>query len=124
MSCGGSATNDRFIITRGVDNTFVFTIKANNSTLPIEIASGDTFVSILRDLTTDAVVITKNLTVESALNGQVRLDYTSTETAAMVRDRGGKEDRFYLRPVYSLTLVCNTLVNGEFLARVNSVYVD
>lgn len=124
MSCGGTAVNDRFIITRGVDNTFVFTIKANNSTLPIEIDSGDTFVGILRDLTTDAIVSTKNLVVESALNGRVRLEYTQSETTAMTRDRGGKEDRFYLRPVYSLTLVCNTLVNGEFLARVNSVYVD
>lgn len=124
MSCSGNVANDRFIITRGVDNTFVFTIKQNGSTLPIVIDSGDTFVGILRDLTTDAIVSTKNLTVESAENGRVRLEYLSTETNGMVRDRGGKEDRFYLRPVYSLTLVCNTLVNGEFLARVNSVYVD
>lgn len=124
MSCSGNVANDRFIITRGVDNTFVFTIKQNGSTLPIVVDSGDTFVGILRDLTTDAIVSTKNLTVESAENGRVRLEYLSTETNSMVRDRGGKEDRFYLRPVYSLTLVCNTLVNGEFLARVNSVYVD
>lgn len=124
MSCSGNVANDRFIITRGVDNTFVFTIKQNGSTLPIVVDSGDTFIGILRDLTTDAIVSTKNLTVESAENGRVRLEYLSTETNSMVRDRGGKEDRFYLRPVYSLTLVCNTLVNGEFLARVNSVYVD
>lgn len=124
MSCGATNRDNRFVITRGVDNTFIFTVKANNSTLPIEIDSGDTFVGILRDIETDSVVITKNLTVESALNGQIRLEYTNSETAAMTRERGPKEDRFYLRPVYSLTLVCNTLVNGEFLAKVNSVYVD
>lgn len=28
---------DRFVITKGVDNTFVFTIKQNGSTLPMEI---------------------------------------------------------------------------------------
>lgn len=123
MSC--SANEDgRFVITRGVENTFIFTIKANNSTLPIVIDSGDTFQSILRDIVTGDIVITKSLTVESAENGRVRLVYSQSETGNMTPNRGPKEDRFYLRPVYSLTLVCSTLVNGDFLAKVNSVYVD
>jgi hypothetical protein len=124
MSCGTTSKDNRFVITRGVENTFVFTVKANSSTLPMEIDAGDTFVGILRDIATDVVVLTKNLTVESALNGTVRLVLTAMETSSMVRERGPKEDRFYLSPVYSLTLVCNTLVNGDFLAKVNWVYVD
>ena len=124
MSCGGLNRDNRFIISRGVDNTFIFTVKANNSTLPIEIDPSDTFIGILKVLESDTAVLTKNLTVESALNGRVRLDLTEVETSALIRERGGKEDRFYLRPVYSLTLVCNTVANGEFLAKVNSVYVD
>jgi hypothetical protein len=122
MSCSGSGY--QFIITRGVDNTFVFTIKANNSTLPIVIDPADTFEAILKETATDVVAIQKSLIVDSAPNGRVRLELSEAETTSLVRDRGDKEDRFYLRPVYSLLLVCNTVVNGEFLARINAVYVD
>ena len=124
MSCNGAIKDNKFVVTRGVDNTFIFTIKANNSTLPIEIDPSDTFTSILKDRATEAIVLTKPLMVESALNGQVKLAYTALETQTFISDRGAKEDRFYLRPVYSLLLVCNTVANGNFIARIDSLYVQ
>ena len=35
----------KFTITKGVDNTFVFTIKADGSTLPMVMTAGDTFTA-------------------------------------------------------------------------------
>jgi hypothetical protein len=124
MSCNGADRDSRFVITRGVDNSFVFTIKANNSTLPIEIDPSDTFHGILRDLDTDTVILEQDLVVDSALNGRIRLDIEAADTTDMTSMKGGREDRWYLLPVYSLTLVCKTVVNGEFIARISMVYVN
>lgn len=122
MSCERS--NTRFIITRGVDNTFIFTIKRNASTLPIEIAPIDTFVASIRNKSDGTVVMTKNLSVENALGGRVALTISSTEANTLVAARGGEEDRYYLKPKYSIIIECSTVANGEFIAKVDSVYVD
>ncbi len=121
--CDSVNKDNRFVITREVDNTFIFTVKANNSTLPIVIDPTDTFKGILRDLRTGAVVLTKDLTVDSAANGRVKLLITEVEASNLQSFRGGYEDRWYLRPTYSLTLECKTVVNGEFLAGIDLVYV-
>lgn len=114
-----------FNITKDLDNTFVFTIKANNSTLPMEIIpASDTFVAKLVKLDDDTVALTKALTVSDALSGKVSLGITSAETANLVSDKGTKTDRYYLRPTYKLLIDCNTVNNGEFIAKVPEIYVD
>ena len=114
----------KFTITKGLDNTFVFTIKADGSTLPMEIVGTDTFTALLIDLETDTTVLTKSLTIENALGGKVGLLITVADTASLVIDKGSKTDRFYLRPSYRLVINCVTTNNGSFLAKVPEVYVD
>lgn len=117
----------RFVISKGVDNKFIFTIKQDNSTLPLNIVSKDTFVADLVNLetgTTHAGVKNKQLVVESAPNGKVSLSMTASETATLVTDKGSKTDRYYLRPTYKLVIKCSTANNGDFIAKVPEVYVD
>lgn len=120
MSCDAT----KFTITRGFDNTFVFTIKANGSTLPLIIEGSDTFSATLIDLDTDTPQVTKPMIVTNAIAGQVTLSFTSEETSALVKDRGDKVDRYYLRPVYKLLIECDTQNNGKFIAKVAEIYVD
>lgn len=120
MSCDVA----KFTITKDLDNTFVFTIKADGSTLPMEIVSTDTFTALLIGLETGNTVLTKPLTVENSLSGKVGLLITAAETSSMLSDKGNKTDRYYLRPAYKLVIDCNTTNNGVFLAKVPEVYVD
>jgi len=120
MSCDVA----KFTITKGLDNTFVFTIKADGSTLPMEIIGGDTFVAHLVKLADDTTVLTKPLVVTDALNGKVNLVITSDDSSSLVSDKGTKSDRYYLRPVYKLVIECSTANNGDFIAKVPEVYVD
>ena len=115
---------NRFIITKGLDNTFVFTIKADGSTLPMVIEVGDTFTAYLTELATGTTALTKALVVTDAPNGQATLTITAAENAALTTDKGTKTDRYYLRPTYKLTLECSTVNNGDFIAKVDEVYVD
>lgn len=113
-----------FAITKGVDNTFVFTIKADGSTLPIEIDSTDTFTAYLKKLSDDSIALTKPLTVADSLGGKVNLVVTSIEADALESEKGTKADRYYLRPMYKLVIECSTVANGDFVAKVDEVYVD
>lgn len=117
----------RFVISKGVDNKFIFTIKQDNSTLPLNIVPEDTFVADLVNLetgTTHAGADNKPLVVESAPNGKVSLSMTASETDTLVTDKGSKTDRYYLRPTYKLVIKCSTANNGDFIAKVPEVYVD
>lgn len=119
----------KFTITKGVDNTFVFTIKADGSTLPMVIDGTDTFTASLYPLepeNSSPVIEDKALTVTNALSGKVSLVFTEAEisTADLVSDRGSKTDRYYSRPTYKLVISCVTVNNGEFIAKVPEVYVD
>ena len=123
MTCEAS----KFVIDRGSDNTFTFTIKQDNSTLPLEIVNGDTFFATLKLLGTNEVfsdVDSLPLTVEDALNGKVSLYIPENITSNLVTDRGDKVDRYYIRPTYKLILECSTQNNGNFIAKVPEVYVD
>ena len=121
----------RFTITKDLENTFVFTIKADGSTLPMEItepdgfgSSGDTFAAQLVNLETEVPTLTKTLTVADALNGKVNLVITAGEAGALESGKGSKTDRYYLRPMYKLVIACVTTNNGNFIARVPEIYVD
>jgi len=121
MSCDVA----KFTITKNLDNTFVFTIKADGSTLPMEIVeASDTFTASLIDLGTGVTSVTKALSVDNALGGKVSLVITAAETATLTGDKGSKTDRYYLRPAYKLVIDCVTTNNGSFLAKVPEVYVD
>lgn len=115
---------DKFVITKGMENTFVFTIKQNDSTLPMVIVTGDTFTADLQLLSTGAVAITKVLTVIDALSGKVSLVLTELEIAGLTGEKGSKVDRYYLKPMYKLLIDCVTVNNGKFIAKVPEVYVD
>jgi hypothetical protein len=114
----------RFTITKDLDNTFIFTIKADGSTLPMTIEAADTFYGRLINLEDGSVVLNKSLSVLDALSGKVSLEITSIETSALVSEKGEKADRYYLRPVYKLIIDCDTENNGKFIAKVPEVYVD
>lgn len=117
-------SNEKFTITKGVDNEFTFTVKRSASTLPIEIVPSDTFVAHLRKLSDGVVVLTTPLTVVDALSGKVRLFVSTAMTEQLEKKLGAPEDRYYARPVYSLVLECDTEANGAFLAKVPHVYID
>ena len=121
MSCDVA----KFTITKGVDNTFVFTIKADGSTLPMTMTAGDTFTATLVSLATGSNALVKSLTKDPVLaSGKVTLDITTAEASALVSEKGSKTDRYYLRPTYKMIIDCNTTNNGDFIARVSEVYVD
>lgn len=121
MSC----YTDKFVITKGQDNEFVFTIKANGSTEPMAITEGtDTFEASLVLLSDQSVALTKVLDTVDALSGKVGLSITALEADALINGRGSAVDRYYLKPMYKLVINCNTVNNGNFLAKICEVYVD
>jgi hypothetical protein len=115
----------KFLIVKGKDNEFFFTIKQNGSFLPMIIKPSDTFVGKLILLEDDVtVVLQKNLTVDVAELGRVKLLITEAEAAKLITERGPKEDHYYLKATYRLLLECNTVNNGQFTARINRIYVS
>ena len=114
----------RFTITRGVDNEFFFTVKANNSLLPMVITPSDTFqVKLVRLEDNTTADIDRLLEVIDATNGKLRFLVTEAETMGLLSERGQKEDRYYLKPVYKLLLEATTVNNGSFIAQLGKVYV-
>lgn len=117
--------DNKFVITRGVDNNFVLTIKQDGTTLPMELTSTDEFTVSLVLLGTDQTVLTKEATKDAnLLSGRIHIVVTKAETDALVVDKGTKVDRYYLRPSYKLVIECATVNNGNFIAKIPEVYVD
>ena len=115
---------DKFIINKSLDNTFTLTIKQQSSTLPMVLDESDTFVGHLYKLDTNTevdcgITITK---LQPYINGKIEL--TIGTTTGLVIERGSKADRYYLKPTYRLAIECSTLNNGDFVAKVDNVYVD
>ena len=114
----------RFTITKGVDNEFFFTVKANNSLLPMVIEPSDTFqVKLIRLEDNTTADIDRLLEIVDATNGKLRFLVTEAETMSLLSERGQKEDRYYLKPVYKLLLEATTVNNGSFIAQLGKVYV-
>jgi hypothetical protein len=129
MSCDVT----KFVISKGVNNTFTFTIKQDNSTLPLAIEVSDTFVADLVPLGSDfnydvempaGTFDNISMSVEDAANGKISLQISEADTQWLVADKGARVDRYYTRPTYKLVLKCNTVNNGNFIAKVPEVYVD
>ena len=115
---------NRFTITRGVDNEFFFTVKANGSLLPLVIEPGDTFnIKLVRLSDNTTADIDRLLEVVDAPNGKLRFFVSSGESLSLLSERGQKEDRYYLIPVYKLLIEANTVNEGSFVAQLGRVYV-
>ena len=116
---------EKFLLVKGKENEFYFTIKQNGSILPMVIEPTDSFVGkfiLLEDDTT--VVLEKELVVVDPAVGKIKLVVTEEETANLISDRGPKEDYYYLKATYRLLLECSTVNNGQFTARINRIYVS
>ena len=115
---------NKFTITRGVDNEFFFTVKANGSLLPLVIEPSDTFnVKLVRLSDNTTADINKLLEVVDAPNGKLRFFVSSGESLSLLSERGQKEHRYYLIPVYKLLIEANTVNEGSFVAQLGRVYV-
>ena len=113
----------RFYITRGVENIYTFTIKQNESLLPMVISSGDMFVAKLYTIDTDQLVFASVLTVADAARGKVRLVIDPNSSSSLVSLRWGREDRYPYKAKYRLVLEATTLNNGFFISHIGKVYV-
>ena len=120
MSC-----TDKFTISKSLPNTFTFVIKQQESTLPMVLDSSDTFTAHLYNLETEeedtSCTITTNL--ETPYD-EGKISVSISNTGSLVSDRGGKADRYYLLPTYKLVIECDTVNNGQFIAKIDKVYVD
>ncbi len=114
-----------FVITKGEDNTFTFTIKQDGTTLPMELTLSDTFSAKLIKLSDEVVALNVPLTLDSnLLSGKVYLTIVSVDTLTLDSERGTKVDRYYTKPMYKLTISCDTANNGVFLAKIPTIYID
>ena len=55
---------------------------------------------------------------------QIKIIMNDSMTSTLEKERGPKEDRYYLKPTYKIAIDCDTANNGHFVARLNNVYVD
>lgn len=62
--------------------------------------------------------------VYDAPNGQILVKLYDTLCDTLVKDKGTKADRYYLKPTYRLSIEANTVNNGNFVAKLREVYVE
>ena len=130
--CDNTVVDNRFVISKGVVNTFTFTIKADGSSLPISIKTGDRFYASIRRLSDGVEIINKQMQAVSDgsvgdvvnVTGKVNLILNAFDIAPLISSRGAEEDRYYLKPNYALVISCNTAVNGNFVARIPYVFIE
>ena len=122
-----------FTINKGLKNEFIMIIKQNDSLLPMVIENSDTFTLKLFNRDTDLMESTLDMDTSKAdgyisiyndANGQIKIVMNSTLTSKLEKERGPKEDRYYLRPTYRIAIECNKLNNGNFVAKIENVYID
>ncbi len=127
-----STLSSKFVITKGLDNEFIITIKQNDSTLPMVIEGTDTFECVLINRDTEvevgrvSQVSNSNGVIEiyNSANGQIKIVFTQAFVANLVKARGPKEDRYYVKPTYKINIECDTVNNGKFVAKLPEVCVD
>lgn len=131
MATAKSVSN--FTINKGLTNEFILTIKQNDTLLPMIIEYSDTFKLLLINLDTDQIESTIDMDNTKAdgfidvyddANGQIRVTMNPTLTDRLEKERGPKEDRYYLKPTYRMSIECNTMNNGNFVAKIKNISVD
>lgn len=128
MAC----TNDKFVINKDSINEFIITIKQNDSTLPMVIEPSDTFELKLVELKSNNkiadITMTDNpsvgvISVYDAANGQILVKMYDELVDTLNVERGDRADGYYNKATYRLAIDCSTANNGNFVAKVNKVYV-
>ena len=131
MATAKSVSN--FTINKGLTNEFILTIKQNDTLLPMIIEYSDTFKLLLINLDTDQIESTIDMDNTKAdgfidvyddANGQIRVTMNPTLTDRLEKERGPKEDRYYLKPTYRMAIECNTMNNGNFVIKLKNISVD
>ena len=131
MATAKSVSN--FTINKGLTNEFILTIKQNDTLLPMIIEYSDTFKLLLINLDTDQVESTIDMDSTKAdgfidvyddANGQIRVTMNHTLTDRLEKERGPKEDRYYLKPTYRMAIECSTMNNGNFVIKLKNISVD
>ena len=131
MATAKSVSN--FTINKGLTNEFILTIKQNDTLLPMIIEYSDTFKLLLINLDTDQIESTIDMDntkadgfidVYDGANGQIRVTMNPTLTDRLEKERGPKEDRYYLKPTYRMSIECNTMNNGNFVIKLKNISVD
>ena len=122
-----------FTINRGLKNEFILTIKQNDSLLPMVIEYSDTFKLTMFNRDTEAIEAVLDMdnakvdgyiAIHNDANGQIKIVMNTALTSKLEKERGPKEDRYYLRPTYRIAIECDTLNNGNFVAKLENVYID
>ena len=131
MATAKSVSN--FTINKGLTNEFILTIKQNDTLLPMIIEYSDTFKLLLINLDTDQIESTIDMDNTKAdgfidvyddANGQIRVTMNPTLTDRLEKERGPKEDKYYLKPTYRMSIECNTMNNGNFVIKLKNISVD
>lgn len=129
MAC----TESRFVLYKQMTNEIIFTIKQNDSTLPMTIDASDTFTAELFDLDTNESVAEFTETVVGSIghiekhdvaNGQIKLVIDEELVTSLTSLKRGRADRFSTKPKYKLIIEADTVNNSKFPIKVNEVYVD
>lgn len=115
----------KFTVTKGMENTFVISIKEDDNVTPVVLIEGtDTFVVKLSLLGDSSVVSGPTAVIEDAANGKIKIIIPQIVADALIFELGDKSDRYYIRPTYKLTLICNTQANGSFVSTIPLIYVQ
>ena len=122
--------SNNFTINKDIQNEFIFTIKQNDSLLPMIIDLSDTFSFKIYDIDTDKLFKEVNMTssqdgiitIFDAANGQIKVVLNSDPLFR--KERGSKEDKYYLKPTYRILIEGTTVNNGLISAKVPFVYVE
>lgn len=114
----------KFIISKGMSNEFIITIKQDGTTLPMTIDAGDTFITKLFKMKDGSEVATLETSIHNASNGQIKVVVNESVVSKLSVERGDKADYYFTKPGYRLAIDCNTLNNGKFIAKIDKVYVE
>ena len=115
-----------------MDNEYIITIKANGSTLGMQIDPTDTFEVRLYKKCSDELVATINMIedangvvdVYEATNGKIRVLLKHALVNGLIASKGDKVDGCYPKSEYRINVICNTVNNGKFTAKLANVYVE
>lgn len=122
----------KFVIDRDMDNEYIITIKANGSTLGMQIEPTDTFEVRLYRKCSDELVATVGMTedangvidVYQAVGGKIRILLKQALVNNLVASKGDKVDGCYPKSEYRISVICDTANNGKFTAKLANVYVE
>lgn len=122
----------KFMINKDMDNEYIITIKANGSTLGMQIEPTDTFeVRLYRKCSDELVATIKMIEdangvvdVYQTNNGKIRVLLKQTLVNTLVASKGDKVDGCYPKSEYRISVICDTANNGKFTAKLANVYVE